>query len=177
MGPEHREDNPGQCNGWSLIIPTLRFENHNVFIYIKKSPFCWWWLLCQDIKHRRDEDLLVLPTDAVLFEDSSFKVKPCDDFHWDMHICCKVFFDALHVLCRCMLRNMLRIRKHFSRIMLKLMPNSATLEQNLILQRLVILCLCLLTLQRMLMYINFWALLWVDTLDVIQCLVKPTCSL
>ena len=28
----------------------------------------------QAIKERRDEDLLVLPTDAVLFEDSSFKV-------------------------------------------------------------------------------------------------------
>jgi L-ascorbate peroxidase len=28
----------------------------------------------QDVKERRDEDLLVLPTDAVLFEDSSFKV-------------------------------------------------------------------------------------------------------
>uniref|UniRef100_A0A0E0BPS3 L-ascorbate peroxidase n=1 Tax=Oryza glumipatula TaxID=40148 RepID=A0A0E0BPS3_9ORYZ len=27
-----------------------------------------------DIKERRDEDLLVLPTDAVLFEDSSFKI-------------------------------------------------------------------------------------------------------
>jgi L-ascorbate peroxidase len=32
-------------------------------------------LLYQDIKERRDEDLLVLPTDAVLFEDASFKVK------------------------------------------------------------------------------------------------------
>lgn len=28
----------------------------------------------QAIEERRDEDLLVLPTDAVLFEDSSFKV-------------------------------------------------------------------------------------------------------
>ena len=28
----------------------------------------------QDIKERRDEDLLVLPTDAVLFEDPAFKV-------------------------------------------------------------------------------------------------------
>lgn len=28
----------------------------------------------QDIKERRDEDLLVLPTDAVLFEDPGFKV-------------------------------------------------------------------------------------------------------
>jgi len=28
----------------------------------------------QDIKERKDEDLLVLPTDGVLFEDPSFKV-------------------------------------------------------------------------------------------------------
>lgn len=33
----------------------------------------------KDIKERRDEDLLVLPTDAVLFEDSSFKVS--EDSH------------------------------------------------------------------------------------------------
>lgn len=30
--------------------------------------------LMQDIKEKRDEDLLVLPTDAALFEDPSFKV-------------------------------------------------------------------------------------------------------
>lgn len=29
----------------------------------------------QDIKEKRDEDLLVLPTDAALFEDPSFKVE------------------------------------------------------------------------------------------------------
>jgi L-ascorbate peroxidase len=28
----------------------------------------------QDIKERKDEDLLVLPTDAVLFDDPSFRV-------------------------------------------------------------------------------------------------------
>lgn len=32
-------------------------------------------LLVQDIKEKRDNDLLVLPTDAVLFEDPSFKVE------------------------------------------------------------------------------------------------------
>jgi len=32
-------------------------------------------LPAQDIKERKDEDLLVLPTDAALFEDPSFKVK------------------------------------------------------------------------------------------------------
>lgn len=32
----------------------------------------------QDIKERKDEDLLVLPTDAVLFDDPSFKVR-CND--------------------------------------------------------------------------------------------------
>lgn len=29
----------------------------------------------QDIKEKKDEDLLVLPTDAALFDDPSFKVK------------------------------------------------------------------------------------------------------
>ena len=31
-------------------------------------------LSIQDIKAKRDEDLLVLPTDAVIFDDPSFKV-------------------------------------------------------------------------------------------------------
>lgn len=31
-------------------------------------------LSAQEIKERKDEDLLVLPTDAVLFDDPSFKV-------------------------------------------------------------------------------------------------------
>lgn len=39
-----------------------------------RNHFHWLWLLYQDIKERRDEDLLVLPTDAILFEDPSFKV-------------------------------------------------------------------------------------------------------
>lgn len=49
-------------------------------------PFCWLWLLYQDIKERRDEDLLVLPTDAVLFEDASFKVKQNEVWLWGSYI-------------------------------------------------------------------------------------------
>ena len=30
-------------------------------------------LLCSDIKEQKDEELLVLPTDAALFEDEGFK--------------------------------------------------------------------------------------------------------
>lgn len=30
--------------------------------------------LLQDIKERKDEDLLVLPTDAAIFDDPSFRV-------------------------------------------------------------------------------------------------------
>jgi L-ascorbate peroxidase len=49
-------------------------------------PFCWLWLNYQDIKERRDEDLLVLPTDAVLFEDPSFKVKQNEVWLWGSYI-------------------------------------------------------------------------------------------
>jgi L-ascorbate peroxidase len=31
-------------------------------------------MMFQDIKEQRDQDLLVLPTDAAIFEDPSFKV-------------------------------------------------------------------------------------------------------
>lgn len=61
----------------------------------------------QDIKERRDEDLLVLPTDAAIFEDPSFKVK-------FQNVTSKASFDILWLLiyievcmCRNMLRNML----------------------------------------------------------------------
>ncbi|XP_009629388.1 putative L-ascorbate peroxidase 6, chloroplastic/mitochondrial isoform X1 [Nicotiana tabacum] len=57
--PETRytKDGPGNPGGQSWTVQWLKFDNS----YFK------------DIKERRDEDLLVLPTDAVLFEDSSFK--------------------------------------------------------------------------------------------------------
>ncbi|KAL0360253.1 UNVERIFIED_CONTAM: L-ascorbate peroxidase T, chloroplastic [Sesamum radiatum] len=54
----YTKDGPGAPGGQSWTVQWLKFDNS----YFK------------DIKERRDEDLLVLPTDAVLFEDPSFKV-------------------------------------------------------------------------------------------------------
>ncbi|KAL6515532.1 putative L-ascorbate peroxidase 7, chloroplastic [Orobanche hederae] len=51
------KDGPGTPGGQSWTVQWLKFDNS----YFK------------DIKERMDEDLLVLPTDAVLFEDPSFK--------------------------------------------------------------------------------------------------------
>ncbi|XP_009106408.1 L-ascorbate peroxidase T, chloroplastic [Brassica rapa] len=48
---------PGEPGGQSWTVKWLKFDNS----YFK------------DIKEKRDEDLLVLPTDAALFEDPSFK--------------------------------------------------------------------------------------------------------
>ncbi|KAK9993658.1 hypothetical protein SO802_023361 [Lithocarpus litseifolius] len=55
---KHTKDGPGAPGGQSWTVKWLKFDNS----YFK------------DIKERRDEDLLVLPTDAVIFEDPSFKV-------------------------------------------------------------------------------------------------------
>ncbi|KAK9096082.1 hypothetical protein Sjap_021579 [Stephania japonica] len=55
---KYTKDGPGAPGGQSWTVQWLEFDNS----YFK------------DIKERRDEDLLVLPTDAVLFEDPSFKV-------------------------------------------------------------------------------------------------------
>ncbi|KAL0432220.1 UNVERIFIED_CONTAM: L-ascorbate peroxidase S, chloroplastic/mitochondrial [Sesamum latifolium] len=54
---KYTKDGPGAPGGHSWTVQWLKFDNS----YFK------------DIKERRDEDLLVLPTDAVLFEDPSFK--------------------------------------------------------------------------------------------------------
>ncbi|XP_059453575.1 probable L-ascorbate peroxidase 6, chloroplastic/mitochondrial isoform X1 [Corylus avellana] len=54
---KYTKDGPGAPGGQSWTVQWLKFDNS----YFK------------DIKERRDEDLLVLPTDAVLFEDASFK--------------------------------------------------------------------------------------------------------
>ncbi|KAF2296713.1 hypothetical protein GH714_001389 [Hevea brasiliensis] len=89
---KYTKNGPGAPGGQSWTVEWLKFDNS----YFK------------DIKERRDEDLLVLPTDAVIFEDPSFKYMP---------------------------RNMLKIRRRSSRTMLKPMPSSATLEPNLILPR------------------------------------------
>lgn len=40
-------------------------------------------LVIQDIKEKKDEDLLVLPTDAALFDDPSFKVTEILGLHID----------------------------------------------------------------------------------------------
>ena len=48
----------------------MQGEYAGVYDFLIPDCFC-----IQDIKEKRDEDLLVLPTDAVLFEDPSFKVK------------------------------------------------------------------------------------------------------
>ncbi|XP_030934983.1 probable L-ascorbate peroxidase 6, chloroplastic/mitochondrial isoform X1 [Quercus lobata] len=55
---KYTKDGPGAPGGQSWTVKWLKFDNS----YFK------------DIKERRDEDLLVLPTDAVIFEDPSFKV-------------------------------------------------------------------------------------------------------
>ncbi|KAK2659468.1 hypothetical protein Ddye_006001 [Dipteronia dyeriana] len=55
---KYTKNGPGAPGGQSWTAQWLKFDNS----YFK------------DIKERRDEDLLVLPTDAVLFEDPSFKV-------------------------------------------------------------------------------------------------------
>ncbi|XP_030455069.2 probable L-ascorbate peroxidase 6, chloroplastic/mitochondrial isoform X1 [Syzygium oleosum] len=55
---KYTKDGPGAPGGQSWTVQWLKFDNS----YFK------------DIKERRDEDLLVLPTDGVLFEDPSFKV-------------------------------------------------------------------------------------------------------
>ncbi|KAK6939897.1 hem peroxidase [Dillenia turbinata] len=55
---KYTKDGPGAPGGQSWTVQWLKFDNS----YFK------------DIKEKRDADLLVLPTDAVLFEDPSFKV-------------------------------------------------------------------------------------------------------
>ncbi|GKU87620.1 hypothetical protein SLEP1_g1988 [Rubroshorea leprosula] len=55
---KYTKDGPGAPGGQSWTVQWLKFDNS----YFK------------DIKEKRDQDLLVLPTDAVLFEDPSFKV-------------------------------------------------------------------------------------------------------
>ncbi|XP_062101464.1 probable L-ascorbate peroxidase 6, chloroplastic/mitochondrial isoform X2 [Humulus lupulus] len=55
---KYTKDGPGAPGGQSWTVKWLKFDNS----YFK------------DIKERKDEDLLVLPTDAVLFDDPSFRV-------------------------------------------------------------------------------------------------------
>ncbi|KAF3787339.1 L-ascorbate peroxidase T [Nymphaea thermarum] len=54
---KYTKDGPGAPGGQSWTVEWLKFDN----FYFK------------DIKEKRDEDLLVLPTDAALFEDPGFK--------------------------------------------------------------------------------------------------------
>ncbi|KAL6317284.1 hypothetical protein AAG906_030037 [Vitis piasezkii] len=55
---KYTKDGPGAPGGQSWTVQWLKFDNS----YFK------------DIKEKIDEELLVLPTDAILFEDPSFKV-------------------------------------------------------------------------------------------------------
>uniref|UniRef100_A0ACD5YUF2 Uncharacterized protein n=1 Tax=Avena sativa TaxID=4498 RepID=A0ACD5YUF2_AVESA len=55
---KYTKDGPGEPGGQSWTAEWLKFDNS----YFK------------DIKEKRDQDLLVLPTDAAIFEDESFKV-------------------------------------------------------------------------------------------------------
>ncbi|PON73199.1 Ascorbate peroxidase [Parasponia andersonii] len=55
---KYTKDGPGAPGGQSWTVKWLKFDNS----YFK------------DIKERKDEDLLVLPTDAILFDDPSFRV-------------------------------------------------------------------------------------------------------
>ncbi|KAJ8762845.1 hypothetical protein K2173_022974 [Erythroxylum novogranatense] len=55
---KYTKNGPGAPGGQSWTVEWLKFDNS----YFK------------DIKERKDEDLLVLPTDAILFEDPSYKV-------------------------------------------------------------------------------------------------------
>ncbi|CAI7786852.1 unnamed protein product, partial [Closterium sp. NIES-54] len=55
---DSKKDGPGRPGGSSWTVQWLKFDNS----YFK------------DVKAKQDEDLLVLPTDAVLFEDPGFKV-------------------------------------------------------------------------------------------------------
>ncbi|CAL9126230.1 unnamed protein product [Musa textilis] len=55
---KYTKDAPGAPGGQSWTVQWLKFDNS----YFK------------DIMERKDEDLLVLPTDAVLLEDPSFKI-------------------------------------------------------------------------------------------------------
>ncbi|KAM1774512.1 hypothetical protein ACFX1R_045935 [Malus domestica] len=55
---KYTKDGPGAPGGQSWTAQWLKFDNS----YFK------------DIKEKRDEDLLVLPTDAAIFEDPAFKV-------------------------------------------------------------------------------------------------------
>lgn len=55
---KYTKDGPGAPGGQSWTVQWLKFDNS----YFK------------EIKEKRDEDLLALPTDAVLFDDPSFKV-------------------------------------------------------------------------------------------------------
>ncbi|CAM0874447.1 unnamed protein product [Alopecurus aequalis] len=55
---KYTKDGPGEPGGQSWTAEWLKFDNS----YFK------------DIKEQKDQDLLVLPTDAAIFEDPSFKV-------------------------------------------------------------------------------------------------------
>ncbi|TKW39688.1 hypothetical protein SEVIR_1G195800v4 [Setaria viridis] len=63
---KYTKDGPGEPGGQSWTVEWLKFDNS----YFKDMKF----LSQLPSKEQKDQDLLVLPTDAALFEDPSFKV-------------------------------------------------------------------------------------------------------
>ncbi|WVZ75048.1 hypothetical protein U9M48_023143 [Paspalum notatum var. saurae] len=63
---KYTKDGPGEPGGQSWTVEWLKFDNS----YFKDMKF----LSQIPWEERKDQDLLVLPTDAALFEDPSFKV-------------------------------------------------------------------------------------------------------
>ncbi|KAJ1279486.1 hypothetical protein BS78_04G160500 [Paspalum vaginatum] len=63
---KYTKDGPGEPGGQSWTVEWLKFDNS----YFKDMKF----LSQIPWKEQKDQDLLVLPTDAALFEDPSFKV-------------------------------------------------------------------------------------------------------
>ncbi|XP_039772824.1 probable L-ascorbate peroxidase 8, chloroplastic isoform X2 [Panicum virgatum] len=63
---KYTKDGPGEPGGQSWTVEWLKFDNS----YFKDMKF----LSQLPWKERADQDLLVLPTDAALFEDPAFKV-------------------------------------------------------------------------------------------------------
>ncbi|CAL4887361.1 unnamed protein product [Urochloa decumbens] len=63
---KYTKDGPGEPGGQSWTVEWLKFDNS----YFKDMKF----LSQIPLKDQKEQDLLVLPTDAALFEDTSFKV-------------------------------------------------------------------------------------------------------
>lgn len=80
MALVHLVGNRGQLNGLSLItvisryVPLFPYSSCRMIHMILHDVSWCLVAILQEIKGKRDQDLLVLPTDAALFEDPTFKV-------------------------------------------------------------------------------------------------------